>query len=123
MGRLSLLHGDYAAASKFFEEATYSAVNYPDCGVLEEAFRYGLVAHLAANRKGMFAPLEAALQWKDTRNLRQFRASLLLLAAENYAVLGDARQAAKTLDGFARRAGRPGEAPAPGRERPRPKSP
>ena len=29
LGRLALLHGDYPAASKFFEEATYSAVNYP----------------------------------------------------------------------------------------------
>ena len=93
-----MLHGDYAAASRFFEEATYSAVNYPDCGVLEEAFRYGLMTHLMANRKGLFAPIEAALQWKDTRNLRQFRVSLLLLAAENYAVLGDTRQAATMLD-------------------------
>ena len=40
LGRLALMRGEYPAAAKFFEEATYAAVNYPDYGVLEEAFRY-----------------------------------------------------------------------------------
>jgi tetratricopeptide (TPR) repeat protein len=105
LGRLAMLRGEYPAASKFFEEATYSAVNsyslapyLPDYGILEEAFRYGMVTHLMANQKGFFAPLEAALRWKDTHNLRQFHASLLLLAAENYAVLGKTSEAAAMLD-------------------------
>jgi CHAT domain-containing protein len=98
LGRLSLLRGDQNAASKFFEEATCAAVNYPDYGVLEEAFRYGALTHLAANRKGLYPPLEPAIQWAKVKGLRQLRASLLLMAAENYAVLGQTRQAAAMLD-------------------------
>ena len=98
LGRLAMQRGDYPAASKFFEEATYAAVNYPDCGVLEEAFRYGMLTHLLANRKGFFAPLETAIQWAKVKRLSQLRASLLLSAAENYAVLGQSRQATAMLD-------------------------
>lgn len=96
LGRLSLQRAEYPAAAKFFEEATYAAVNYPDTGVLEEAFRYAALTHLIANRKGFFAPLEPAIQW--AKNLRELRASLLLCAAENYAVLGETRRATAMLD-------------------------
>ncbi len=41
LGRLALAQATMPAASKYFDEATYAAVNYPDYGVLEEAFRYG----------------------------------------------------------------------------------
>ena len=98
LGRLALQRGEYAAASKFFDEATYAAVNYPDYGVLEEAFRYGTMTHLMANSKGFFAPLGPAIQWAKAKDLRQLRASLLLCAAENYAVLGETKQAAAMLD-------------------------
>jgi tetratricopeptide (TPR) repeat protein len=98
LGRLALQRGEYPVAAKFFDEATYAAVNYPDCGVLEEAFRYGLLTHLAANRKGLYPPLEPALQWAKVNKLRELRASLLLEAAENYAVLGETRQAGLALD-------------------------
>ena len=73
-------------------------MNYPDPGILEEAFRYGAMAHLMANRKGMFPPLATAIQWAKANHLRQLHASLLLLAAENFAVLGQTRQAAQMLD-------------------------
>ncbi len=105
LGRLAMVHGEYPAALKFFEEAGYAAVNnysgssYPcDYGVLEEAFRYGTLTHLMIDRKKPYPPLEPAIQWAKTKNLRQLRASLLLCAAENYAALGDTRQAAAMLD-------------------------
>lgn len=98
LGRLALLRGEYPAATKFFEEATYAATSYPDYGVLEEAFRYGMLTHVAANRKGLFPPLEAAIQWAKVKNLRQLRASLLLSAAENYVIVNEPRQAAAMLD-------------------------
>ena len=98
LGRLKLLAGDYPEASKFFAEATYSAVNYPDYGVLEEAFRYAALTHLLSNRKGYFAPLDPAIKWSKIKGFRQFHASLLLSAAENYAVMGDPRQASAMLD-------------------------
>jgi CHAT domain-containing protein len=93
LGRLSLAKNDYRSAAKYFEEATFAAVNYPDYGVLEEAFRYRALVHLLSNNKGYFAPLDAAAQWAKAKNLRQFRASLLLCAAENHAVLGETRLA------------------------------
>ncbi|MBN1393763.1 MAG: CHAT domain-containing protein [Pirellulales bacterium] len=98
LGRQKLLLGKYDEASQFFAEATYSAVNYPDYGILEEAFRYAALTHIAANRKGFFAPLNPAIQWAKIKNLRQLQASLLLSAAENYSLLGDLRQAAAALD-------------------------
>ena len=102
LGRLSMLEGNYDAASGYFEEATYAAVNYPDPGVLEEAFRGGALAHLLANRKGVYPPLAAplapALAWAKVKDLRQLRASLALSAAENYAVLGQTREAARLLE-------------------------
>ncbi len=98
LGRQKLLLGEYPAASRFFSEATYAAVNYTDYGVLEEAFRYAALTHVLANRKGFFAPLDPAIKWAKVKGLRQFRASLLLSAAENHALLGNTRQAAAALD-------------------------
>ncbi len=105
LGRLALKSGDYAAAAKCFEEATYAAVNsyssypwFPDYGVLEEAFRYGTITHLMANRKGLYPLLEPAVQWARGKAPRQLRTSLFLCAAENYAVLGETRKAAALLD-------------------------
>ena len=73
LGRHALGRNDYDKASVYFQEASYSAVNYPDYGVLEEALRYGALTHLLANRKGLYPPLETALQWAKARNLRQLR--------------------------------------------------
>ena len=98
LGRLAMIRGDFNTAGKYFAEASYSAVNYPDPGVLEEALRYGAMAHLMANRRGIFPPLATAIPWAKTNHLRQLHASLLLLAAENFAVLGQTAQAAQMLD-------------------------
>ena len=98
LGRLAMIRGDFPAATKYFEEASYAAVNYPDPGVLEESFRYGALAHLMSNRKGMFPPLAPAIAWAKANHLRQLQASLLLLAAENEAVLGETGKAATLLD-------------------------
>jgi tetratricopeptide (TPR) repeat protein len=98
LGRLAMLRGDYPIASQHFEEASYAAVFYADPGVLEEAFRYGLVTHFLANRQGLFAPLTPAVQWAKVNKLRQLHSSLLLLGAENYATLGQTQQAGKLLD-------------------------
>ncbi|MEN6450196.1 MAG: CHAT domain-containing protein [Thermoguttaceae bacterium] len=105
LGRQSLMTNKLDEATKFFEEAGYAAVNsyssgyyVPDYGVLEESLRYGAMTHLMANRKGLYPPLEPAIAWAKRSQLRQLQASLLLSAAENYAVLGNTRQAAAALD-------------------------
>ena len=98
LGRLSLARGEYPAAMQSFEEATYSAADYSDYGVLEEAFRYAALTHLITNRKGFYAPLQSAMQWAKVKNLQQLRASLALSAAENFSVLEQVKDAAAMLD-------------------------
>ncbi len=98
LGRLALDRGDYPVASKYFEEATYTAVFYPDVGVLEEAFRYGALTHLLANRKGVYPPLATAATWANVKDLRQLHTSLLLSAAEQYAAMRQTREAAGLLE-------------------------
>jgi len=98
LGRIALVHGDFATAAKHFEEATYAAYHYPDAGVLEEAFRYGAITHMISNAKGVYPPLAAAAQWAKVKGLRQLQVSLLLSAAENHAMLGQTREAAALLE-------------------------
>jgi len=98
LGRIALRRGDLPAAGKFFEEASYSAMHYPNGEVLEESLRYGAMTHLLANGRGIYPPLPAAIRWAKVKDLRQLRASLLLSAAENYAVLGQSNEAAAMLD-------------------------
>ncbi len=98
VGRLALARGDLPTAAKAFEEATYAAVYYPDGGVLEEAFRYGTLTHLLSNGKGVYPPLLPAIKWAKVKNLRRLQTTLLLLAAENHAVLGLTREAAGLLE-------------------------
>ena len=98
LGRLALKQGDFAKAADYFAEATYSAASYGDLGVLEEAFRYGAIVHLMANNKSLFPPLAEAIRWAKTNRYGQLHCSLLLAAAENYAVLGQTKQAAGMLE-------------------------
>jgi hypothetical protein len=97
LGRLALEAGDFPAATRYCEEATYACVNFPDSGILEEAFRLGSMAHLLLNAKTVYAPLLPAMAWAKAQGYRQLQASLLLLAAENLAALGDTAQATSLL--------------------------
>jgi CHAT domain-containing protein/tetratricopeptide (TPR) repeat protein len=98
LGQIALQKGQFPVAARFFEEATYAAVSYGDYGVLEEAFRCGAITHLLSNGKGPYPLLETAIHWAKVKDLRQLRASLLLLAAENQAVLGQTPQAVVLLE-------------------------
>jgi tetratricopeptide (TPR) repeat protein len=105
LARLSLESGDFPAAMRYAEEATYSAANYLDVqaggnwGNLEEAFRIGMLAHLLLNQKGPFAPVAHALNWARSNNApRQLQATLLLLAAENMAIAGNQGEATNLLN-------------------------
>ncbi len=98
LGRMALAAGDFNTAATNFEEAGYAAAQFldtgfPDAGVLEESFRYGMLTHLMANRKGIYPPLAtaAAANWARAENCGQLQASLLVLAAENNCVVGQAK--------------------------------
>lgn len=98
LGRLALKAGDYATAETMFAEATYSAVQYNDPGVLDDAFRYGLLTHLVANRGGPYPPLALAIQWARKERLRPLQASLLVMTAENSCMLGQPKPAEEALN-------------------------
>jgi tetratricopeptide (TPR) repeat protein len=107
LGQIYLGQGNFTAAIKHFEEASYAAVEYldmanlPDLGVLEEAFRYAAVAHLMANHAGIYPPLRPALEWAKRFNARYLETSLELLLAENCIALRQTGEAGRFLS-FAR---------------------
>jgi CHAT domain-containing protein len=105
LGRLAVARGDYGVAAQCFQDASCAAYYYYDpnnpdlsADVMEEAFRYGAMVHLMANGKGMFAPLAPASQWARAARLPQLRVSLLLSAAENYAMLAQTVPAAQAVE-------------------------
>jgi tetratricopeptide (TPR) repeat protein len=93
LGRLALIGSDFATAGKLFAEATYSAVNYYDPGVLEEAFRWGYITHMVANEKGVYPLLPMATQWAQRQGSRQLMVSLMTMLAENACVTGQTKTA------------------------------
>ncbi|HEV3417211.1 MAG TPA: hypothetical protein VG056_10370 [Pirellulales bacterium] len=97
-GQLALDAGNYKDARDLLEEASYSAFEYGDLGVIEEAFRSGQQVWLAThpNGPGIFPPLAAAIAWSKSHG-RELCATLLLLAAENHALLNDVRSASAAL--------------------------
>jgi len=106
LGRIAMSQANYPAALKWFEEATYAAVFYPDLGVLEEAFRGAALAYQLAARKGVYQPLAVAANWAKVKGYRQLEASLRLSLAENYAALGEPARAGGVLDQASRAIGR-----------------
>jgi tetratricopeptide (TPR) repeat protein len=97
LGRLALEAGDFPGAAELCAEASYSAAQFGDYGVLEEAFRYGLQAHLRGNAAGVYPPLVVATNWANSQGFRQLKASLLVLTAENLAHLRDPNRAGVLL--------------------------
>ncbi len=93
LARIALIQADYVAAERWYEEATYSAVNFDDWTVLEDAFRYGTMTHLMANRKGMYPLLVPAAEWARRQGLGYLQVSLLELCAESAATVGQAKVA------------------------------
>lgn len=100
LARIALIQGDYVTAERWYEEATYTAVNFDDWTVLEDAFRYGTMTHLMANRKGMYPLLLPAAEWAQRQGLGYLQVSLLELCAESAATVGQA----KVADNYIRQA-------------------
>jgi CHAT domain-containing protein len=93
LARIALSQADFQTAERWYEEATYAAVNFDDWGALEDAFRYGMMTHLMANRKGLYPPLVAATEWARRNGLGYLQVSLLQLCAENATALGQPKAA------------------------------
>ncbi len=97
LGRLSLETGNLPVAKTFFLEASTSACNFADMGVLEEALRYGFLTHVLENRPVLYEPLPAALIWATSQGLTQLQTSLLVLTAENFCLVERGREAMDSL--------------------------
>lgn len=97
IGKLALEAGDFTLAATSFEEATFSCVNFPNPGNLEEAFRLRLLAHTLLNQRGPFGPLVPAMAWAKTQGYRQLQSSLVLSAAENMLLGGSTAEGASLL--------------------------
>ncbi|MEK6234852.1 MAG: tetratricopeptide repeat protein, partial [Planctomycetales bacterium] len=92
LGRIELTAGDYQRATYFFTEASYSAYQYFDPMLIEEAVRYAQITHLMANNKGVCPLLTGVSTWaKRSTRYSHLKASLAILTAENLSVRNDAR--------------------------------
>jgi CHAT domain-containing protein len=114
LGHIALAAGNqdpkkYIEAGDYFEKAAHAAVPFFDEGspgwagvsdLIEEAFRYGVIAHRLANHQRPFSLAEPMATWAGQRKpkLLHLQTSLLLDAAEGHAGLrhpgGDPRQTA-----------------------------
>lgn len=97
LGKLSLQAGSFGEAGARFLEASYSAANYHDIGVLEESFRLGLTAHLLSGQGGVLPQFALGATWAR-RDYPQMYASLNILAAENCCAVGNPQNAMTFLN-------------------------
>ncbi len=93
IGKRSLAAKEYPQALASFYEATFSAAQFRQADVLEEAFTWATKAHLLAGSTNMYPPLQAAAKWTQSNRMDRAAASILLSAAENAALLNQPRLA------------------------------
>ncbi len=99
LGHLALETGDMKAAAAHFEEATYSAVDYPDAAVLEEAFGGWFLTQLMDGTLDKFENvLSTAATFASRGHTRELQASLGLSLAESMLLRGQIKGASSTLD-------------------------
>jgi tetratricopeptide (TPR) repeat protein len=97
LGKIALEAGDFNGAGARFEEATYSAVYFNNPGVLQEAFELGFLAHVMANKQGVYPPLAVVPRWAKAQRMHQLSASAGLLIVENLTAQGDGANAYTAL--------------------------
>lgn len=94
LGKLALREGQPAPARQHFLDATFSAAEHQQWNVLAEAFRYGMLAHLAAGDRATWPPLPAATAWiRRARGSRLASVSMFASLAENLAAGGQSQPA------------------------------
>lgn len=98
LGKLFLQDDRLEQAANYFLEATLAGAQYGHADVIEEGFRYALIAHLASGKKNVYPQLLMAAPWAKTRNFHALEGSLYTMASENYATVRDTNRAAALLD-------------------------
>lgn len=100
LGRIALNAGVYDAATKYFQEAGYSAFHFLDPMLIEDSLRYAAVTHVLANRPGPYLPITVAAEWaRRQQTLRQLQCQLIALAAEGQCLIEQPKAALALLDG------------------------
>ncbi|MDZ4783344.1 MAG: tetratricopeptide repeat protein, partial [Planctomycetia bacterium] len=97
LGRLDLKEGNLQSAADRFLEASISAGQFGDIGIIEESLRLGLTVHLLMNRPGVYSPLEPAAAWARREGYLHLQANLLTMIAENYTSIGEANKAMEVV--------------------------
>ncbi|MCP4194038.1 MAG: CHAT domain-containing protein [Planctomycetaceae bacterium] len=97
IGKLALAAEEYEQAAASFYEATFSAAQFNQADVLEEAFVLAAKAHRLAGGKSVFPPLQAAAIWTDKNRMERASAAILMAAAETTALLNQPQAAVGLL--------------------------
>ncbi len=71
LGQIAFEDGKYDDAYTWFAQATLSAAEYSDYGVIEEGFRYCYLIHVMQNRKGPLTELQPAAGWAKRMGVRE----------------------------------------------------
>jgi tetratricopeptide (TPR) repeat protein len=100
LGRLEMQAGQFDKALEFFHEASCLAYQFDDYGLIEECMRSGALAHMLANKPGVYAPLVRCLDWagRNTREVRALAVSVGTQLAESQINVGDLNSAAANLE-------------------------
>ena len=97
LGRIALSSNDGAAAARLFEEASYSAYQFGEVGLIEESLRYGHLTHLMTSPRQPYPPLPLAANWARVKSYNQVQASMLLMEAEDLCILNRPADAGNAL--------------------------
>lgn len=97
LGRIAFSENQMEAAGRSFEEASYSAYQFEDPQLAEEALRYASLIYLLGNPKGAHPSLEPAASFARTKKLTHLQVSCTLSAAEGLANLGRPAEASELL--------------------------
>ena len=96
-GRLALDAGDPGSAAQLLAEASYSGFVYRDAGIIDEAFRWLAVAHLAGGSTSVDPVLMPAAAWARRERYNHIASRLNLALAEQLLFAGNAGDAAVAL--------------------------
>ncbi len=97
LARIAVATEDYASASNFALEASYSAAFYDQYDVIEDALNLGAQIHMFQGR-GVYQPLIMAVQWAKRDRAFQLYTSLAVTLAECHAEVGSTANAAAALE-------------------------
>jgi len=95
LGKIAFEQEKFGDATAFLMEATYSAAVFDRFDVMQDAFRYAAISHMATNKATLFPPLPAAIDWAQKKGTATLHASLCVLATDSLTAIGQTKPAAE----------------------------